>query len=324
MTGRTYAAPVKTAPMTPPAGDHTVTRMGLVVAALAAGSAATGALADGGGGRRVVETTRGATATLHGEGLYANDTWLVGIGSRGQDVAVLLVELPILLLVLRWHRSGSQVAASVLAGVLAFFTYLYTSMTFASAQNRLFPLYVATAAVAGFALLRVASSLDVRAVADSLPDRPSRRTLKIYLGAVAAALTLAWLPEMIALSLGGDIAEAVGPYTSQVTHALDLGVVVPVVLLAVVLLHRLEPAGSALALVMLVVNVCIGVLLMAQGVAQLAAGVPMTFGEIAVKMLTFAALTLVAGGLLMRMALRARHPTEQAATMPGVGARSWS
>jgi hypothetical protein len=62
--------------------------------------------------------------------------------------------------------------------------------------------------------------------------------------------------------------------------------------------------GSVLALIMLVINVCIGVLLMAQGIAQLVSGVPLTTGEIITKMLTFAALTLVAGGLLARMA----HP----------------
>ncbi len=54
-------------------------------------------------------------------------------------------------------------------------------------------------------------------------------------------------------------------------------------------------------------NVCIGVLLMGQGVAQLVSGVPMTAGEVVAKMLTFAVLTLVAGGLLARMARAARR-----------------
>ena len=60
--------------------------------------------------------------------------------------------------------------------------------------------------------------------------------------------------------------------------------------------------GRVLALIMLVVNICIGVVLMAQGIAQLVSGVPLIIGEIVTKMLRFAALTLVAGGLLGRMA----------------------
>jgi membrane protein implicated in regulation of membrane protease activity len=70
--------------------------------------------------------------------------------------------------------------------------------------------------------------------------------------------------------------------------------------------------GSVLALIMLVLNVCVGVVLMAQGVAQLLSGVPLTVGEIITKMLTFAALTLVAGGLLARMA-RTQRTTQPAA-----------
>jgi hypothetical protein len=44
------------------------------------------------------------------------------------------------------------------------------------------------------------------------------------------------------------------------------------------------------------------VVLMAQGIAQLVSGVPLTTGEIVTKMVTFAALTVVASGLLARMA----------------------
>ena len=52
---------------------------------------------------------------------------------------------------------------------------------------------------------------------------------------------------------------------------------------------------------MLVINVCIGVVLMAQGVAQMVSGVPLAAAEIVTKMLTFAALTLAVGVLLAWM-----------------------
>jgi hypothetical protein len=80
-----------------------------------------------------------------------------------------------------------------------------------------------------------------------------------------------------------------------------------VAVLSAVLLLRGRAGGRVLTLVMLVLNVCIGVLLIGQGVAQILAGVPLTAAEIIAKMLTFAALTLVAGGLLARMAAQVRH-----------------
>ncbi|HJY45049.1 MAG TPA: hypothetical protein VJ301_10525 [Propionibacteriaceae bacterium] len=273
-----------------------------ILALLAAISALVGLLATGGPGRHVVTTARGVSVTVYGQGIYAADSWLIGAGNRGQDLAILLVEVPFLLLALRWYRGGALAAATVLTGVLAFFSYYYVSATFATAQNRLFPLYVAAASLAGFALVVVVRRLDSVRIAAALPDRPGRKVLAIYLLAVAAALTLAWLPDLVMTTITGDIAAKVGPYTSSVTDALDLGLVVPVAVIAAVQLLRRRPEGIVLALVMLVVNVCIGILLMAQGVAQLASGVPMTIGEIIAKMLTFAVLTLVAGGLLIRMA----------------------
>lgn len=274
-----------------------------ILAALALTSSLIGLLDEGGPGRQVVRTHRGAEVVLYGEGLYAADAWLQGSGNRGQDLAILLVEVPLLLIAAWWYRKGGWIAPAAFSGVLAFFTYYYASMVFATAQNRLFPVYVVTAALAGFSLVFVASRMDVASIAAVLPDRPGRLPLVTYLLAVAAALVAAWLPGMLATAITGDIAEAVGPYTSVATEALDLGVVVPVAVIAAIGLLRRQAAGRALAFVMLVINVCIGILLMAQGIAQLVSGVPMTVGEMIGKMMSFAVLTFVAGGLLGRMAI---------------------
>ncbi len=285
---------------------------GLLAVLAVAGSVA-GMLVAGGPGREVVETARGASVTLYGEGLYAADTVLVGAGNRGQDMAILLVEVPVLILAVLWfRRRGGPLPTAVLAGVLSFFAYFYASMVFATAQNRLFPLYVGAAASAAFALVVVARRADVAMASAALPDRPGHRALGVYLASVAAALTAAWLPQMTTTAVRGDVAAVVGPYTSAVTEALDLGVVVPVVVLAAVLVFRGHPGGRGLALVLLVLNVCIGVVLIGQGASQLLLDVPLTTGEILGKMLSFALLTLVAGGLLMRMAVAARSPVDTA------------
>jgi hypothetical protein len=140
-----------------------------------------------------------------------------------------------------------------------------------------------------------------------MPAQPGRRVLAADLIAVAAALTLAWLPGMIMTAVTGNIAEAVGPYTSAATEALDLGLVVPVALTAAVQMLRQRPLAAYWRSPCFVINVCIGVLLVVQGVTQLVSGVPLTTGEIVTKMLTpFAALKLVAGGLLARMARTGR------------------
>jgi hypothetical protein len=284
--------------------DHNTVTLVRMLAALAVATSAVGLLVPGGPGPHDVVTARGADVTLYGHGLYAADSWLVGAGNRGQDVAVLLFEVPLLLAALGWQRRrpSEPLAGVAVTGVLAFFTYYGVSMVFGAAQNRLFPAYVAAAAVAGFALARAASRLDTAWLRRSVPAAPLRRALVGYLGCVAVALVAAWAPPMVGATVTGEIADAVGPYTSSVTQALDLGVVVPIAVLAAVRLWRGRASGFALTLVLLVVNVCIGGVLLAQGAAQLLAGVPLTPGEIVGKSLSFLVLTVAAGALLARIA----------------------
>lgn len=288
-------------------GADWVVAGGLAIAALAGVTSLVGLLSGGGPGLHEVETARGATTILYGRGLYAADTWLVGAGSRGQDFAMIAVEIPALLMALRWYRGRSAAAGVALGGVLAFFAYYFTSLTFATAQNRLFPLYVLLFGLSIASLIRVAATVDFDRFARQAPTHPTRGSMLAYLVAVATALTVAWLPELLAPSVTGEIAAATGPYTSNATVALDLGLVVPAVGFAAYLLVRRRPAGYALTAGLLVLNVLIGILLVSQGVAQLADGVPLTTGEVVGKMLSFAVLTLLAGGMLLRGVAAARR-----------------
>src|SRR5687768_11844055 len=97
-----------------PVGGMVVERLVWLLAILGVSGALVGLLTDGGAGRHVTDTVRGAPVTLYGEGLYAFDTWLVGAGNRGQDAAILLIEVPVLLLVLRWSRKKGPAAEVVM------------------------------------------------------------------------------------------------------------------------------------------------------------------------------------------------------------------
>ena len=304
--------------------SRVVVGLGLTLAALEVAAALTGVLSGGTGATRTVESVRGVEVVLLGDGLYAWDSWLVGAGNRGQDVVMLLVEVPVLLLVLRRWSSGGPLVTAVLAGVLAFHAYFWVSMTFATAQNRLYPVYVACLGLTAALLVLVVLDVDAGRAQQALPPRPGRVALVTYLVAVAAALTAAWLPPLVGTALTGQVAEAVGPYTSAATEALDLALVVPLVVTAAVLVVRRRPWGAVLTVLVLTLNTCIGVLLMGQGTAQLLDGVPLTVAEIVAKMATFATLTLVAGGLLLRMGLSARALASGGAQRGRLGGTSWA
>ena len=138
-------------------------------------------LVTGGPGRQIVTTARGVTVIIYGKGVDAADSWLLETGSRGQDVAMLLMEVPFLLLTLWWYRRGGTVAAVALTGVLALFTYCYVSMTFAHCRESSISAVRRCREPGRLTLVVVARRMDPIRIAAALPDRPGRTALAIYL-----------------------------------------------------------------------------------------------------------------------------------------------
>jgi hypothetical protein len=288
--------------------------LGWVIVLVAALASAVGVFSAGGPGRHEVVGLHGATVTLSGQGLFGHDTLLIGAGNRGQDAVVLFLEVPLLAGVLLLSRRGGLRSRLTLAGTLGFFAYYYTSMCFATAYNRLFAAYVVLFGASVFAFVLAVAGLDAQDVADAFPPRPSRRVIAGYLLTVAALLTAVWLPAMLGALISGDTPALVNTYTAETTWALDLGLIVPVVVCAAVLLLRGRPMGYLMAVLVIVLNLTIGLVLISQGVAQIVVHV-LSAGEVAGMVVTFAVLTVVAGGLLAAL-LRGWLPEREAGAGP--------
>jgi hypothetical protein len=299
-TSRWHAA--ESGPVVTP--SRLVVVLTVVLAAVVAVAAAVGLLASGGPGPHEVVTARGQTVDVYGTGLYRQDSWLIGVGNRGTDAVTLFVELPALCVALAAYRRRSVRGAVVLVGVLGWLLYCYASMSLYTAYNRVFGLYVVAFGLALFAAPLALRSIDPARFAAVFPTRPSRRLLIGYLGCLAAALTAAWLPALVAAAVTGDLPTRLDVYSTEVTWALDLAVVVPAVAATGWLLHRGAVFGPVAATAMLSLNVALGSALAAQGVAQLVAGVPVKPGEIIAMMASFAVMTVVAAALLLPLLRR--------------------
>jgi hypothetical protein len=292
-----------------------VVKLVVVLAAVAAVAAAVGLFTSGGPGPHEVVTARGQVVDVYGTGLYQHDSWLIGVGNRGTDAVTLFLEVPNLLVALAAYRRRSLRGTVVLVGVLGWLLYYYASMSLYTAYNRAFALYVVAFGLALFAAPLALRSIDAAAFAAMFPGRPSRRVLVGYLGCLAAVLTLAWVPALVSAAVTGDVPTRLDVYSTQVTWALDLGVVVPAVAATGWLLHRGAVFGPVAATAMLSLNVALGAALAAQGVAQLSAGVAVRPGEVIGAMASFAVMTVVAGALLLRL-LRRLPPSPAAVGRP--------
>ncbi len=260
-----------------------------------------GLFLGGGNGPSTFTTLHGQPITLYGHGLYQFDTLLVGSGFRGQDAAMLLLGVPLLLLALASYRAGSWRGALLLAGTLAYTLYISSSVAFGAAYNAFFPVSIALFAASLFGLMALLTSLDARVLTAQLTRTVPRRAAATFLFVVGAVLLVVWgglslLPALLA----GRVPEEVASYTTLVTHTLDLGVIVPATFFTGVLLRRQTPLGDLLAPTLLVMSTLLGLTIAAATVAQALAGYPYTAGQLVTLVAPFGLLSLA--GLALTLA----------------------
>ena len=246
--------------------------LSILLAVVVATAAAVGLLATGGPGPHEVVSVRGQVVDVYGTGLYRHDSWLIGAGNRGTDAVTLCLGVPALLIALVAHRRRSVRGTVVLVGVLGWLLYYYASMSLYTAYNGLFGLYVLALALAVCATPLALHSIDRVRFAAVFPPRPSRRLIVTYLGCLAALLVLVWGAPLLSAALTGHLPSRLDVYGTEVTWALDLGIVVPAVVATGVLLHRDATYGAVAATAMLALNVALGTALAGQGVAQTGGG----------------------------------------------------
>lgn len=223
-------------------------------------------------------TLRGQTVQMYGQGLYYYDSYFKAPILRGTDAVALFVSLPLLALAFRHYRRGSWRGGLMLVGALSFFLYYGASLAFSAAFNRLFPVYIALFSASFFAFIAALTAIDAPALAARLSPRWPRRGLAAFLLVAGLGVFCLWASELVGPVLDGRAPENLGADTTLFTHALDLAIIAPVVSLTGLAVLRREPLGILLAAPLLILCTLIGVVVIAQTVAQTLAGITFPIG----------------------------------------------
>lgn len=260
---------------------------------------AAGLFITGGTGPFEFTTLRGETVQMNGRGLYALDTYFKAPLFRGTDALTLFVCVPLLIIGLVICRRGTLRGKLFLPGVLSFFLYNSTSIVMGAAYNDLFLLYIAYFSASFFAFIFALKSVDLNTLSGSISPKVPRKGIAILMFLSGAALLFAWLGDILTPFITGSLPK-IASYTTEITYALDLGIITPVCLLAGIQTLRREPAGYLLSPIMMILLIIVGVLMIFQTVFQLSAGVALTPGEIIGKSASFSLLALFALWMTIR------------------------
>ena len=277
---------------------NTVIKLSVLIALLAAVAAGSGLLWQGSGEPYPFTTLRGETVMIRGHGLYRYDTIASSSQEIGQDIVTLLVGLPLLVYAMLRARKDAMRGKLLLTGGLAYFLYTYASMSFLTAFNAFFLVYVALFSLSLFAFILALMALNPAEVAAHIGERFPRRAITTYFLVVAGFLALAWLGLVVPPMLTGTAPAGLESATSMVIQALDLGVIVPTAILTVLLLRKGNAWGYTLSLVVLLKILTMGAALISMIAVQLLSGVAVDpvvtigFGVISLSGIILAAMTL--------------------------------
>ena len=243
-----------------------------LIAALALITAGTGLFSQGGEGPYTFQTLHGQSVVMYGQGLYTNDSLLVGAGFRGTDTVTLLLSLPLLISSFIFYRRGSLRGHLVLTAALIYFLYNGASMTFAASFNSMFLFYTALFSASIFATITALVSIDAQSLVQRIKPGFPRRGLVIFLIVIGFGTLIIWLSELIDPLMSGTAPEIMGPYTTLFTHGFDSAVITPTLVLAGVSLWKRRPLGYMLAVPLLLFCTLVGVVVIAQTISQALAG----------------------------------------------------
>lgn len=215
------------------------------VAAMAGLAAILGVFARGSGEVETVTSAIGETYEMAISGVYANNAQRVVAEGVGWDIVTLVLAVPALLVTAWFVRQGSFRGRLFATGLLGYFFYAYLEYSVTWAFGPLFLLFVAIYAASFLGILGMIWSLATSGTGERLAEPFPRLGWAVLNLAMSGLLTASWLGR-IRLALNDEPGILLGETTLTV-QALDLGLMVPISVIAAVLVLRRVEVGHLLA-----------------------------------------------------------------------------
>ncbi len=247
-------------------------------------------------------------AGLFMNGLYKNDTKSGAAQEQGNDLVTLVLCVPLFAVSTYYAAKGSLRGRLVWTGMVFYFLYTYAMMSFMTAYNQLFLVYVAIYSLSLYTLAASLLTLDVNVVRQSLANAPVRAAAALMI-LMSLTLTAMWLGTIVPPLMAGETPALLETYTTMVIQAMDLGILVPLGLIIGYLLLARNAWGYALSSIVLIKVATYGTAVLAMALFQVLNGI-----EVFVPfVLVIVALVAVAAGLNVIFYSRMKAPAAPAA-----------
>jgi hypothetical protein len=225
--------------------------LSILALALLLTSSLAGILSDDGGKPYIFTSLRGEAVDIYGgEGLYQFDNTYKAIGVRSFDWVSLVVVTPLFILGIYRYRRGQFKGQLLLAALFTYLAYIYAIGAMGNAFNSMFLVWTALFSTGLFGLVLTLAGIDMAALSEKLAANFPRRSLAVYIILVGLILLLQYLSEVLSAYTTGNPPASLDHYTTLELASLELGIMVPMHLVAGVLLWKKRAWGYLMAILL--------------------------------------------------------------------------
>ncbi len=238
-------------------------------------------------------------------GLYRDPRPLV-VQSQGQDLATLILGVPVLAIGLWFASKGSLRGRLVAMGALGYLLYTYVVFAFFAVLSPATVLYIAVVGLASWSFFGSVPALSDAAVGAEVGGHLPRRPTGVFLLVVAVIFALLWLSQIGQVAVTGILPKALrdAGWPNNPIYVLDLGFVLPVCTLTGIRLMLNREGG-----VRFVVPLLIFIPLLSAGVLSITAFAVLDGQPFAVVEAAIFVVTTVVAAALAWLTLNPRTPT---------------
>ncbi|MBI3943444.1 MAG: hypothetical protein HY326_10570 [Chloroflexi bacterium] len=191
-------------------------------------------------------TVRGEQVIFRGSGLYRYDPTSLAREGVVWDVINLLIGLPLFAVAIYLNQRNSLRGRLLLGGLLFYFFYVYVLAMTGYSFNRLFLVYVAIFALSAVAFFVNLHGVNVARLPAQISSRFPHRLFVGFAFIMGALLVSLWLGRIIPIMVNDRFPPDMAGMTTLVSQGFDLGMIVPLLVSAGILLWRRSPWGYLL------------------------------------------------------------------------------
>jgi hypothetical protein len=238
-------------------------------------------------------SVRGNPVTLYGVGVYRYNPLMLGAGYAAQD-RVLIGALVCLGSSAVAFLRGIDRALIPCLGALGYLSYVYASMALGAAFDWAYPAYIVMFSACVFALWFAARN----AIHVFMPMELPRRGMAVFIAFAGFCTFVIWATQLGADLLAGRTPARLDTQMTSVTTTLDLGLIVPLCLIAAGLIWGGKVMGHVIAFPLLGCIVGLFPWIIIATIFQVCAGIVFTTAEIIGPIAGFASLGVGAAWFL--------------------------